>query len=259
MKCNYHTHNYRYNHATGTVNDYILAAINSDFDEIGISDHLPHPGHDFASSSRMSYEDLGNYFNEINEATKLYGDKISIRKSIECEYFEEYQWIYDELKFKYNVDYLILGVHFFPYKGEMIYLGKIDFDADVLSTYIDYVIKSMDSGNFKYLAHPDLFGMQYLNWDEHSEKASRRILEKAEELNITLEININGMRRDNLIYNNGSRYQYPHKDFWTLSKEYNVDVIIGIDAHNSCELEDLNMGINFANDLGIKIIDRLTF
>lgn len=259
MKTNYHTHNYRCNHATGTVEDYVLDAINANFDEIGISDHMPHPGKDIATSSRMSYDDLKNYFNDIDKAIEKYGHKISIKKSLECEYFQDYNYLYEELKEKFNVDYLVLGVHFLPYKGKMTYVGKVDFTPEVLEEYINYVIESMESGYFNYIAHPDLFGMQYLNWDEHTIKASRRILEKAEELNITLELNVNGLRRSKLLYNNGERYQYPHKDFWLLSKEYNVNVIIGIDAHNPKEMNDLDMGSKFAKNLGLKVIDRLTF
>ncbi|MBB6622937.1 histidinol-phosphatase [Clostridium gasigenes] len=259
MKTNYHTHNYRCNHAKGTVLEYVLEALNAGLDEIGISDHLPHPGKDFASKSRMSYDDLNNYFNDIDEAIKIYGNKISIKKSIECEYFEEYQWLYDELREKYKVDYLILGAHFFPYKGEMTYIGKVDLTPELLEDYVNYVITSMDSGNFNYLAHPDLFGMQYLNWDEHSEKASRRILQKAQDLNIPLEININGLRRSTILYNKGERHPYPHKDFWSLSNEYDVDIIIGIDAHNPSEMNDLDMGHKFAKSLGISVIDRLIF
>lgn len=259
MKTNYHTHNYRCNHATGTVEDYVLEAINAGFDEIGISDHMPHPGKYFATSSRMSYDDLDNYFNDINKAIELYGNKISIKKSMECEYFKDYNYLYEELIDKFKVDYLVLGVHFLPYKGELTYIGKVDFTPEVLEGYIDFVIESMESGYFNYIAHPDLFGMQYLNWDEHTIKASRRIFEKAEELNIALELNINGLRRSKLLYNNGERYQYPHKDFWILSKEYNVDIIIGIDAHNPCEMNDLDMGIKFAESIGLKVIDRLAF
>lgn len=258
MKTNYHTHNYRCNHADGTVLEYVLSAINADFDEIGLSDHMPHPGKDFAARSRMSYDDLKNYFNDINEAIELYGDKISIKKSIECEYFKEYQYLYDELREVYKVDYLVLGVHFFPYKGEMTYIGKVNLTPKLLEDYIDYVIESMESGNFNYLAHPDLFGMQYFNWDEHSEKASRRILKKAQELNIVLEINVNGLRKPTITYNNGERYQYPHKDFWSIASEYDVDIIIGIDAHSPCELNDLDMGLNFAKELNLNVIDKLS-
>ena len=40
MKTNYHTHNFRCNHAIGNVEDYIKIAIEEGFDEIGTPDHL---------------------------------------------------------------------------------------------------------------------------------------------------------------------------------------------------------------------------
>ena len=72
----------------------------------------------------------------------------------------------------------------------------------------------MESGHFTYLAHPDLFGMSYIDWDEDAIKASRKILEAAERLNMPLEINVNGMRKGKIKYNNGERYLYPIKEFW---------------------------------------------
>ena len=43
MKANYHTHTARCGHATGTGEDYVLAAIEQGFDELGFSDHVPWP------------------------------------------------------------------------------------------------------------------------------------------------------------------------------------------------------------------------
>ena len=58
MRSNYHTHTYRCNHATGTIEDYVKEAIKANIDEIGISDHLPHPGKNIDNYHRMAYEDL---------------------------------------------------------------------------------------------------------------------------------------------------------------------------------------------------------
>lgn len=259
MKSNYHTHNYRCNHAVGNVEEYVKEAISEGFDEIGISDHLPHPGKDIDNKNRMKYEELGEYFAEIDDAIKKYSKDISIKKAIECEYFEDFDWLYKELKEKHKVDYLLLGAHFFPYKGEWFYIGKVDITPEILESYVDYVIKSMESGLFKYLAHPDLFGLSYKNWDEHTIKQSRRIFEAAERLNMPLEINVNGSKKPKVKYNNGERYSYPIKEFWLLSKEYNVKRIVGIDAHKPEDMRDLDMGLNFAKELGLDVIDRLEF
>ncbi len=242
MKTNYHTHNLRCNHAIGNVEDYIKIAIEEGFDEIGISDHLPHPGKYIDNKSRMTYEEIPEYFNEIDHAIEKYGDKISIKKGIEGEYFEDFKWFYEELKQDYKIDYMILGVHFFPYKGQWF-----------------YVIKSMESGLFKYLAHPDLFGMSYINWDEHAIKQSKRILETANKLDIPLEINVNGLSKSKIKYNNGVRYQYPIKEFWQLAKEYNVKVIVGVDAHDPENMRNLEQGIEFAKEVGIEVMDHLEF
>ncbi|ELC8455514.1 histidinol-phosphatase [Clostridium perfringens] len=259
MRSNYHTHTYRCNHATGTIEDYVKEAIKTNMDEIGISDHLPHPGKNIDNYHRMAYEDLEDYFGKIEEAIEKYGDKISIKRSIECEYFPDFVWLYEELKDKYKADYLALGVHFFPYKGEWVYVGTIELTPEILMIYADFVVEAIKSGYFSYLAHPDLFGMTYKNWDVHAEEASKRILKAAEEMNMPIEINVNGMRKNIISYNNGERYQYPIKEFWELSKEYNVKRIVGIDAHNPEEMHDLDMGLNFAKEHDLSIIDRLEF
>ena len=67
MKSNYHTHNYRCNHAVGNVEEYVKEAISEGFDEIGISDHLPHPGKNIDNGNRMRYEELKEYFDEIDD------------------------------------------------------------------------------------------------------------------------------------------------------------------------------------------------
>ena len=259
MKSNYHTHTYRCNHATGTILDYVEEAIEANIDEIGISDHMPHPGKNIDNYHRMAYEDLEDYFNKIKEAKLKYGDKISIKKSIECEYFRDFSWLYEELKNKYKVDYLALGVHFFPYKGEWVYIGSIELTPEILDIYADFVVEAIKSGYFSYLAHPDLFGMTYRDWDEYAIKASRKILKAAEEGGVVLEININGMRRQRVKYNNGERYQYPIEEFWELSKEYKVKRIIGIDAHNPREMHDLSTGLDFVKKHDLEVLEILEF
>lgn len=257
MKTNYHTHNRRCNHAAGTIEDYIKVAIEEKFDEIGISDHLPHPGKTIDTPFRMKYEEVSEYFKEINDVIEKYGDKISIKKAIECEYFDDFGWLYNELKEKYKVDYLLLGVHFFPYKGQWHYVGAVNLDEDMLEAYVDHAVESMKAGIFKYIAHPDLFGVSYRDWNEHSIKQARRILETAEEMDLPIEININGFNRGTMEYNNGIRYPYPIKEFWELSKEYDVKRILGIDAHSPEHMRDLEKGLNFAKELDLEIIDRL--
>ncbi len=255
LKCNYHTHIKRCRHADGCVEDYIAEAIKEGYKEIAISDHMPHPGKYLGDNYRMEYADLKDYFNEVREAQQKFGDVISIKTSLECEYFRDYGWFYKELRENFKVDFLILGVHFYPYKDNWLHNSSVKMDLDHLKAYVDYVVDSIKSGYFDYLAHPDLFGVAYKDWDVHTIDASREILKAVEEMKIPIEININGTRRAKVNYNNGVRYQYPIKEFWELSKEYNVKRIIGIDAHNPKDLKDYKIGQKFAIEVGIDIVN----
>ena len=43
---------------------------------------------------------------------------------MECEYFEDFGWLYDELREKFKVDYLILGCTFFSLQKSMALCWK---------------------------------------------------------------------------------------------------------------------------------------
>ena len=62
MKANYHTHTWRCNHAVGTEEGYVLAAIRAGMEILGFSDHTPYlfPG-DYYSNFRMRPEQLPDY------------------------------------------------------------------------------------------------------------------------------------------------------------------------------------------------------
>ena len=188
MKTNFHTHNYRCGHAVGNVEDYVKVAINEGYSELGISDHAPVPSY---YEDRMKMEELGEYLLEIGEAQKKYEDKIKIYKSLEIEYFPEWQEYYDELKKK--LDYIILGLHAFRIEGESkIYNAwNIKEEKHVLA-YGKYMVKAIESGNFDYIAHPDLYMVNYRNWTENCIEAAHIICKAAEKYNVPLEVNANG-------------------------------------------------------------------
>ena len=108
MKTNFHTHNYRCGHAVENVEDYVKVAIKEGYSELGISDHAPVPDY---YEDRMKMSELDGYLTEIEEAQEKYKDKIKIYKSLEIEYFPEWQVYYNELKRK--LDYIVLGLHAF--------------------------------------------------------------------------------------------------------------------------------------------------
>ncbi len=260
MKANYHTHIYKCKHASGTVEDNVVEAIKHGFSEIGISDHMPKDVYNDSLYAMEEYE-LEDYIKEIEEAKKKYKGKIKVLKGMECEYTKDLVPILHKLKYDLKFDYLILGHHFaLTEKNEFCYFHNSNSMEDFV-LYKNSVIEALRSGYFDYLAHPDLFLLNYLGkWTKELESISRDIIETCIKENVIIELNANGLRRDTLDTEEGLRYPYPRKEFWDIVSEYKeARVIIGSDNHNKDELKDYanEKAMEMAAQLEIKLISKL--
>ena len=178
MKYNYHTHTSRCFHAKGTDEEYVLAAIEAGFDEIGFADHTPWKfDTQFISNMRMHENQLADYCKSIKSLREKYKDKISIKLGLECEYFSKYlPWLKGVID-EHEIDYIILGHHFATDENCGVYNGCLN-TPDGIYRYRDDVVEAMESGLFSYVAHPDLFMRGYDKFDEHCQKVSQDILAK---------------------------------------------------------------------------------
>ena len=110
---NYHTHTKRCYHAIDNEEEYVKAAIQSGYTELGFSDHTPwHYETSYHSTMRMEEDKLVGYVQTLLNLREKYQDQISIKIGLECEYFPKYMnWLKQILK-DYPIDYIILGNHF---------------------------------------------------------------------------------------------------------------------------------------------------
>jgi len=256
QKTNYHTHTFRCKHATGDVANYVEAAIQNNLDVLGISDHTPFPDNRWLDV-RMKIDQLDGYIKAIDDARELYSSQISILKGMECEYVKEYHSFFqEELLEKHKFDYLIGGLHYYPYhNGWQNVYGGITNPKE-LSAYSKYVIQAMESGLFAFIAHPDLFGNSYLVWDKNAEQCSKDILQAAEQMQIPLEINGLGLRKPKIQTPNGKRCLYPLENFWRLASNYNIKVIVNSDAHRPEDIvSNIQEGRDIANTYHLKVIE----
>ena len=231
---NYHTHTSRCGHAIGTDEEYVQYAIEAGIKELGFSDHIPFK---FVSQPgvRMDYDKLDEYISSINALKEKYKDKIKIYVGFEAEYYHEYHNYYLELLKK--VDYLICGQHFTLNEDKSLaYSGYLKDNKEAIVDYVNRVIEAIESGLFKYIAHPDFILIAYSNRDEFIEGQMRRICEAAEKHHIPLEYNLEGIKKQlthNIIYQEAF---YPYDYFWKIASEYHLDVIIGADVHDPVDL-----------------------
>lgn len=256
MKYNYHTHTVRCRHAKGSDEEFVIAAIEAGFDEIGFADHSPWPYEEgFVSGIRMLPEQLADYCNSIKTLREKYKDKISIKLGLECEYFPKYiPWLKEKIK-EHGIDYIILGHHFCVDEPGHIYNGDITTPEE-LYTFCDDITEAMDSGLFTYIAHPDIFMRGYPVFDEHCREVSKKIIEKAKETHTPLEYNLLGFSHSI----NDGKQGYPYPDFWEMIGKIKPPVTIGIDAHTPEALLDKALyrkGLDALAGLGLEIEEKL--
>lgn len=264
LKNNYHTHVKYCNHATGGVEDYVLEAIKLGFNEIGITDHAPVPTSFMTNKEyienychqNMTDDIVPIYLNDIKEAKEKYASQIKIYSGFETEFIPSKLDYYKKLRD--SVEYLNLGIHYFPDENGKIINCYADITYKNLYRYVDIAIQAMETGLFNTLVHPELFMYKYSNinnerkFDDEAIFQSRRICEAAIKNNVYLEVNSNGIK--------GDLWLYPSKEFWTIAKEYkDLKIIIGADAHSISALSNENVinTIKFCNELGLNISDKM--
>lgn len=237
---NLHTHTWRCKHASGTVSDYCREAVQQGIQILGISDHSPFPDGEHANS-RMDYSELDAYISEINEARSKFPD-LTILSGLEIDWIDKYGAEYYRDKFlgEAGLDYLIGGVHFIsdPQTGEQIWKPSRPFTQKIVELYVQQAKSLMESGLIDYFAHPDIMTELVPDWTENIESAYRDIIQMASDLNLPIEINANGMRKNKIETSSGPRWRYPNPHFWKLVADCtpNIQIVIGSDAHHPIDL-----------------------
>ena len=223
---NYHTHTALCHHASGSIKDYVDAAVERGMKTIGFSCHAPYPfGDRFHSWYRMTPEENTVYAEEILALKKEYEGKIDVKLGYEAEYYPAF-WdkLLDEIR-RYPCDYIILGQHFLNNEYDGCYSGNWFDDVRSVKAYARILCEAMRTGLYTYVAHPDL--VNFAGSMEDYVEAMRPVCEVSLETDTPLEINLLGIR--------GER-SYPKEAFWRTVGEYGCKVVFGSDAHSPAEL-----------------------
>ncbi len=242
MKTNYHTHTPRCHHAHGSEEEYVLAAIEAGFEELGFSDHTPWIyDSDFVPTMRMNIDELDNYIDTIRALKEKYKDQISIKVGLECEYFPtKMEWLKNIIQTK-QLDYVILGHHFKDSDEFHIYYGTPTHDVTLLKTYVDTAIQAMDTGLYTYMAHPDVMNFIDIHSNDYIQEMTRLCI-AAKQRNIPLEYNLLGLI---------SKRHYPNPVFWKIASNIGCKVIIGVDCH-----ETYQMGLKEVYNEAIEYLEK---
>ena len=257
---NYHTHTYRSGHSEYCSDEEILkASKQKGITKLGFSEHIPNPSLILPDENhRMLYSEVDDYISSINKMKNANPD-MTILSGFEAEFDPMRESYLGEMREK--VDYMILGQHFVP-RGLMNVTGTNNPNYPI--EYANMISKAIDSGIFDIVAHPDIF-MQFRDtmnseenkslFDENSLIASQIICEKARDMGIPLEINLN--RAFNSQLHSKDSLKYPSKTFWKVASEIDgLQVLQGIDAHTLRCIKDVDKSAMKVSDITEMMRDK---
>ena len=252
MLHNYHTHTTRCNHASGKDHEYVEQAIAGGLKTLGFSDHAPYlfPDGQYPSTHRMRVDELFEYAEGVRSLAKEYQKDIRILCGFELEYYPDYHAEEKAFLEQVKPDYLILGQHFVGNEYSFIPSSRALAGNDLgLIAYVSQAIAGLATGDFLYLAHPDLAGYSFS--PETVEREYRRLCRAAKKFGVPLEINLLGLR--------GNRH-YPSKTFFRIAAEEENEIVLGADAHDPfdvCDFESEAKALKMVKSLGLKLLEKL--
>jgi len=218
-------------HARGTLDEYILAAIENGMKEFGFSDHAPMPEH-LRQGISMGPGEIEDYISAVLSMKEKYSGRIDVKLGLEVDYP-----LFDSFEKRYlvdpRIDYIIGSVHFIDDWAFDHPQFKYRFDErDIDSVYLDYyrVLGSLAlSAMCDVIGHFDLvkkFGHRPVSdMNGEVEKIARVIARTG----AVVEINTSGLIKP-------VAEIYPSDDIIAIFFRNNVPVTLGSDSHSPDEV-----------------------
>ena len=251
MRTNFHTHTCRCQHAQGKPEDYVKRAIRADYAALGIADHCPWPySGGYASPIRMKMSELEPYCREVKAAAEKYSGRIEVYTGLECEFFKDYLSFLRELRdgsSGFQIDYLLLGHHHDRHEMSGVYFGDIT-DMTLAKHYTEQAVEGLGSGLYDCFAHPDVFLSMFPTFTDELRSMCRDLAQAAASFGVPVEYNLMGFRKQASRRITGG-IGFPYLGFWEEAAKAKCKAIIGVDAHNPCDIDDVALYISAENTL----------
>lgn len=224
MRVDLHNHTTLCNHATGSMEEYILKAIEVGIDIFGFSEHAPM---DFDEKYRLSIKDKEFYENEVKRLKEKYKKQIKILLAYEVDFMQNVKMLDEILNAK--VDYLIGSVHFLDgwgFDNPEFIGGYENKDIDkIWQDYFDTVKELAKSKKFDIVGHIDLIKIFKFMPKKDIRTICFEALKEIKNANMCIEVNAAGFRKP-------INEPYPSKDILELIYEMDIPITLSSDAHS---------------------------
>lgn len=223
MIADLHNHTVLCNHATGSVDEYVEAAIACGTEYFGFSDHAPMH---YDPQYRMSFEEMELYERWVREAREKYAAKITVLLGYEVDFLPGYM---DERVLNRSCDYLIGSVHFIGDWGfdNPEFIGRYqgaDID-DIYRRYFELVETMALSGQFDIVGHLDLLKVFKYLPTKDIRLLAKGAIKAIKKSGMSVELNMSGYRKP-------VAEAYPSPLLLQEIADAQIPIIFGSDAHS---------------------------
>lgn len=240
----YHVHTNLCGHASGTMEQYVEAALQCGLDELAFSGHYPYPDefHDAPENCVIPAGRFGEYLDEARRLRDEYAGRLSIRIGAEFDYLGGYLGFHPmEEARRLELDFCLCSVHIvdgviIDYTPEELRrrLGRFEGGIERLySRYWETVLEMCRPGWCTTLGHLDLV-KKFSN--EPDLRPSRQpdlligqVLDAIAKANLVMEINTAG-------WDKPCAEQYPALSILREAVRRGIALTIGSDAHSPGEV-----------------------
>ena len=244
MKADLHNHTTLCNHASGTIEQYIEAAIKNGTKYYGFSDHAPM---DFEPEYRMSFKQMNEYEEAVLKAKEKYKNECEILLGYEVDYIKGHV---DERVLNADVDYLIGSVHFIDKWGfdNPEFIGKYEDENidEIWQEYFNAVEEMVRTNFFDIVGHFDLIKVFKFMPKKEILPMAKNALLAIKKADMVLELNSAGIRKP-------VGEAYPSLDILKEAHKLGIEITFGSDAHTPEQVsQNSKKIIKMAQDVGYK-------
>ncbi len=222
MQIDIHNHTVRCNHAEGTIDAYILRAIDLGINIYGFSEHA---AMDFDEGYRLGFNEMEAYQNDILSAKEKYRDRIDIRLGYEVDWLPGHM---DERVLGADVDFLIGSVHFinkWSFDNPEFIGGWKDRNIDeIWQAYFEAITHMAKSGRFDIVGHLDLIKVFKYLPKKDIRLLAKEALHAIKTSGMVLEVNTSGLRKP-------VGEIYPSESLLQEAYALDIPITFGSDAH----------------------------
>jgi histidinol-phosphatase (PHP family) len=244
----YHVHTRLCNHAHGTMEQYILSAIEKGLAEICFLDHLTLDEKGCALS--MGPDDVPLYLYAARRLGDIYKDRIIVKAGLEVDFTPDHAATACTILERFSFDVIGGSIHFVGINNIVSSKdrenGPYNQDLAFYDQYLDLIDMMLDYSCFDVICHLDVVKKFGIHPPEEFFAKMDAVLDKIKYRDIAIEINTSGL-------SHAAGSVYPDPAILNSCYKKRIPITFGSDAHRPEQVgRDFKKAVSILRNAGYR-------